>query len=110
MDAGDIAGWIAAGAFLVLVLVITVPLLKLGRTVGAATRAINTLNDQAGPLPAGANNTVRTADELLGQAQISVDALNGQLAKVDTITGHAAHVTSNVANLSMVVSAAAANR
>ena len=32
-----------------------------------------------------------------------------QLAKVDTITEHAAHVTANVANLSTVVAAAAAN-
>ena len=31
------------------------------------------------------------------------------IAKVDTITEHAAHVTANVANLSTVVSAAAAN-
>ncbi len=109
MNAGNIAGLIAAGAFLLLVVVIAVPLLKLGRTVDAATRAINTLNDQAGPLLADASATVRTADNLLGRAQVSVDALNGQLAKVDTITGHAARVTSNMANLSMVVSTAVAN-
>ena len=38
MDAGEIAGLIAAGAFLMLVLVLAVPILKLGRTVDAATR------------------------------------------------------------------------
>ena len=109
MNAGNIAGLIAAGAFLLLVVVIAVPLLKLRRTVDAATRAINTVNDQIGPLLASSTDTVRTAGGFLGQAQLSVDALNGQLAKVDTITGHAAHVTSNVDSLSTVVSAAAAN-
>lgn len=109
MNAGNIAALIAAGAFLRLIVVIAVPFLKLGRTMGAATRAINSLNDQTGPLLASATGTVRTADDLLSHAKLSVDALNGQLAKVDTITGHAAHVTSNLANLSTVVSAAAAN-
>ena len=32
-----------------------------------------------------------------------------QLAKIDTMTGHAQNVTANVANLATVVSAAAAN-
>ena len=45
----------------------------------------------------------------LGQVQVSLDGVNLQLAKVDTITEHAAHVTANVANLSTVVAAAAAN-
>ena len=39
----------------------------------------------------------------------SLDGVNLQLAKVDTITGHAQNVTANVANLVTVVSAAAAN-
>jgi hypothetical protein len=38
-----------------------------------------------------------------------LDGVNLQLAKVDTMTEHAAHVTANVANLSTVVAAAAAN-
>ena len=109
MDAGDVAGLIAAGAFVVLVIVVAVPVVKLGRTIDAATRAINMVNDQTGPLLASATDTVRTADVLLVQAQTSVDALNGQLAKVDTITGHARSCAANVANLSTVVSAAAAN-
>jgi len=41
--------------------------------------------------------------------QTSLDGVNLQLAKIDTMTGHAQNVTANVANLSTVVSAAAAN-
>jgi uncharacterized protein YoxC len=109
MDAGDIAGLIAAGAFLMLVIVLAVPILKLGRTVDAATRAINDLNDRTGPLLGNVNETVENVNTTLGQVQVSLDGVNLQLAKVDTITEHAAHVTANVANLSTVVAAAAAN-
>ncbi len=58
MDAGEIAGLIAAGAFLMLVIVLAVPILKLGRTVDAATRAINDLTDRTGPLLGNVNETV----------------------------------------------------
>ncbi|NMO56293.1 DUF948 domain-containing protein [Actinoplanes sp. TBRC 11911] len=109
MDAGEIAGLIAAGAFLMLVIVLAVPILKLGRTVDAATRAINDMNDRSGPLLADVNDTVKNVNVALGQVQVSLDGVNVQLAKVDTITEHAAHVTANVANLSTVVAAAAAN-
>ena len=109
MDAGEIAGLIAAGAFLMLVIVLAVPILKLGRTVDAATRAINDVTDRTGPLLTDVNETVRSVNATLGQAQVSLDTVNVQLAKVDTITEHAAHVTANVANLSTVVAAAAAN-
>ena len=109
MDAGEIAGLIAAGAFLMLVIVLAVPILKLGRTVDAATRAINDLTDRTGPLLGDVDDTVKNVNTALGQVQVSLDGVNVQLAKVDTITEHAAHVTANVANLSTVVAAAAAN-
>jgi uncharacterized protein YoxC len=109
MDAGEIAGLIAAIAFAVLVILLAVPILKLGRTVDAATRAINDLTDRTGPLLGDVNDTVKNVNTALGQVQVSLDGVNLQLAKVDTITEHAAHVTANVANLSTVVAAAAAN-
>jgi len=109
MHAGEIAGLIAAGAFLMLVLVLAVPILKLGRTVDAATRAINDLTDRTGPLLGDVNDTVKGVNTALGQVQVSLDGVNVQLERVDTITEHAAHVTANIANLSTVVAAAAAN-
>lgn len=109
MHAGEIAGLIAAGAFLMLVLVLAVPILKLGRTVDAATRAITDLTDRTGPLLGDVNDTVKGVNTALGQVQVSLDGVNVQLERVDTITEHAAHVTANIANLSTVVAAAAAN-
>jgi uncharacterized protein YoxC len=109
MDAGEIAGLIAAGAFLMLVLVLAVPIVKLGRTVDAATRAINDLTDRTGPLLGNVNETVGNVNTALGQVQVSLDGVNVQLAKVDMMTSHAQNVTASVANLATVVSAVAAN-
>ena len=109
MDAGEIAGLIAAIAFAMLVLILAVPILKLGRTVDAATQAINELNDRTGPLLGSVQETVENMNTTLGQVQISLDGVNVQLAKVDTMTSHAQNVTASVANLATIVSAAAAN-
>jgi uncharacterized protein YoxC len=109
MDAGEIAALVAAGAFLMLVIVLAVPILRLRHTVDAATRAINDLNDRTGPLLGNVTTTVDNVNTALGQVQVSLDGVNVQLAKIDTMTGHAQNVTANVANLSTVVSAAAAN-
>ena len=109
MDTGEIAGLIAALAFLLLVGVLAVPILKLGKTVDAATRAINELNDRTGPLLGNANETVENVNTALGQVQVSLDGVNVQLAKVDTMTSHAQNVTASVANMATIVSAAAAN-
>lgn len=109
MSGGEIAGLIAAGAFVVLVLVVAVPILRLRHTVDAATRAINDLNDRTAPLLGNVTTTVENVNTALGQMHTSLDGVNLQLARLDTITGHAQQVTANVANLATVVSAAAAN-
>jgi ABC-type transporter Mla subunit MlaD len=92
-----------------LVLVIAVPILRLRHTIDAATRALSEVADRTGPLMANVHTTVDNVNTTLGQVQTSLDGVNLQLARVDTITGHAEHVAANVANLTTVVTAAAAN-
>jgi uncharacterized protein YoxC len=105
----EIAALVGAGAFLMLVLVLAVPILRLRHTIDAATRAINELNDRTGPILGNANATIENVNTALGQVHTSLEGVNLQLARLDTITGHAQQVTANVANLTTVVSAAAAN-
>jgi uncharacterized protein YoxC len=109
VSGGEIAGLILAGAVLMLVLVLAVPILRLRHTVDAATRAINDLNDRTGPLLGNVNTTIENVNTALGQVHTSLDGVNLQLAKIDSMTGHAQQVTANVANLATVVSAAASN-
>lgn len=109
MTGGEIAALVAAGAFAMLVLVLAVPILRLRRTVDAATRTLDELNERVGPILAKADLTMDHVNTALGQVHTSLDGVNIQLQRVDTITGHVEHVTANVANLAGVVTSVAAN-
>jgi uncharacterized protein YoxC len=105
----EVAALVAAGAFLMLVLVIAVPVLRLRHTVDAATRAMRDVADQTGPLLTQVNGTVGNVNTALTQVHTSLDGVNLQLARLDAITNNVQHISTNVANLSTVVSAAASN-
>src|SRR2546429_4275432 len=109
MSGGQIAALIAAGAFAMLVLVLAVPILRLRKTIDAATRTLDDVADRTGPLLGNVNSTIENVNTALTQVHTSLDGVNLQLARLDTITAHAQTVTANVANLSTVVCAAAAN-
>ncbi|MFN2519059.1 MAG: DUF948 domain-containing protein [Jatrophihabitantaceae bacterium] len=83
MTGGEIAGLVAAGGFVVLVLVLAVPILKLGRTVDETTKLVSGLNARTAPL--------------LGDLDVTVKQVNAQLERVDVIAANAQAVTSNVA-------------
>jgi uncharacterized protein YoxC len=106
---GEIAALIAAGAFVMLVLVLAVPILRLRHTVDAATRALREVAEETGPLLSGVNTTIDNVNTALKQAQASLDGVNLQLARVDAISTNVQHISTNVANLSTVVGAAVAN-
>ena len=91
MSAGEWAGLIAALAVVVLVLLLAVPLLKLGRTLDETTLTIRQVREQSQPI--------------LSQASTTVNHVNANLERVDDITGNAANVSSNVAALTSVVAA-----
>jgi uncharacterized protein YoxC len=91
VSAGEIAGLIAAGAFVLLVLLLAVPLLKLGRTLDEATLTIRQTREAAAPL--------------LASAQDTVTAVNSQLGQVEAITKDVNSMTTNAAALTSVASA-----
>ena len=91
MSAGEWAGLIAALALVLLVVLLAVPILKLGRTLDEATLTIRQAREQAVPI--------------LGQASTTVAHVNSNLERVDDITGNAANVSSNVAALTSVAAA-----
>ena len=91
MSAGQIAALIAAGAFVVLVLLAAVPLLQLGRTLDEATVAIRKAHEGSAPL--------------LSDAHTTLNQVNTQLERVDGITAGARTVTANVSVLSSLFTA-----
>src|SRR5215813_9993988 len=88
VSGGEIAALIAAGAFLMLVLVLAVPILRLRHTVDAATRAVNEITDRTAPILTNVNTTVENVNTAITQVHTSLDGVNLQLARLDTITGH----------------------
>jgi hypothetical protein len=91
MSAGQIAAVIAAGAFVVLVLLLAVPLIKLGRTLDEATIAIRKAHEGSAPLFDSASATITT--------------VNTQLERMDGITSNARAVSSNVSALTSLFTA-----
>jgi predicted PurR-regulated permease PerM len=91
VSAGQIAAMIAAGAFVVLVLLLAVPLVKLSRTLDEATIAIRKAHEGSAPL--------------LDNAQTTLHQVNTQLERVDGITSSARTVTSNISVLTSLSTA-----
>jgi uncharacterized protein DUF948 len=91
VSAGQIAALVAAGAFVLLVLLLAVPLIKLGRTLDEATIAIRKAVENSDPLFTGANTTF--------------DHVNTQLERVDGITQNARAVTGNVSAMTSLFTA-----
>jgi uncharacterized protein YoxC len=105
----EIALLILSGAFALLTIALIVLILRLRQPVDQATRTLRDIADATGPILGNVNATIENVNISLGQTQVSLDNVNLQLARLDTITDHVQHVTANVANLTTVVGAAAAN-
>ncbi|HZC70452.1 MAG TPA: DUF948 domain-containing protein [Jatrophihabitans sp.] len=90
MSGGEIAALIAAIAFVLLVLLLAIPLLKLGRTLDEATIAMHKSHDGIGPL--------------LAEAQQSMESVNKQLVQLEEIAQNVNSMTTNVAAMTSIVS------
>jgi uncharacterized protein YoxC len=91
MSAGEIAGLIAAVAFVLLVGVLAVPLVKLGGVLDETRSMIKGVADETVPLLSEVTTTVTTT--------------NAQLVKVDAITSNVVQVTTNVSALTALFAA-----
>jgi hypothetical protein len=91
VSAGEWAAWVAAGAFVLLVVFLVILMIKLMRTVDEATIAIRKAHLNSDPLFTGANTTL--------------NHMNTQLERVDGITANTQAVTGNVSALSSVFTA-----
>jgi uncharacterized protein YoxC len=91
MSIGELAGLIAALAFVLLVGFLAYPLYKLGKVFDETRVSVHDLTGGALPLLSEVTTTVTTA--------------NGQLVRVDTITSNVAEVSENVSALTRLFAA-----
>jgi hypothetical protein len=85
VSGAEIAAVVAAVAFVFLVGLLAVPILKLGRTLDEATLAIRKAHEGASPI--------------LSNAVSTVEQVNSQLSRVEGITANAQAMSSNAAAL-----------
>jgi uncharacterized protein YoxC len=95
MSVGDVAGLIAAIAFVLLVGLLAIPLLKLGKVLDEARRLVGTVTDETVPL--------------INEVTTTVGLTNHQLERVDAITSNVQQVTTNVSALSSLFAATLGN-
>jgi uncharacterized protein YoxC len=91
VSVGQIAAIIAAAAFVLLVLLLAIPLIKLGRTLDEATIAIRKAHEGTAPL--------------LDEAEVTITSVNTQLERVDGVTASAQAVAANTRALSSLFTA-----
>lgn len=91
MSVGQIAAIIAAVAFVILVVLLAIPLIKLGRTLDEATIAIRKAHEGTEPL--------------LSDAGVTLTTVNTQLERVDGVTASAQAVAANTKALSTLFTA-----
>lgn len=91
MTLGDVAGLIAAIAFVGLVGFLALPLIKLGKVFDNTAESVRELTDHAVPI--------------LDEASTTIGSTNAQLVKVDTMTTSAAEISQNLSALTALVSA-----
>ncbi|KGM12932.1 DUF948 domain-containing protein [Cellulomonas bogoriensis] len=91
MTPGDIAGLIAAVAFVLLVGFLAMPLLKLARVFDEARASVKQITDHTVPV--------------LDETAATVATTNAQLVKIDAMTTSAAEVSQNVSALTALVAA-----
>jgi uncharacterized protein YoxC len=98
MSVGEIAGLIAAVAFVALVAFTAVPLLKLGRVLEEVRLAVRDIGHESVPILTELQGTVRaTNDELVKLSLVTEDA--------SKVSRHATVVSENAAQMTQLFSA-----
>jgi uncharacterized protein YoxC len=85
MNGSEIAALVAAGGFVLLVLFLIVPIMKLGRLLDESSRSITKLSEDLSPLMTEVTKTV--------------EETNKQLVKLDAITNDVSQVTANISSI-----------
>lgn len=106
---GNNVVWLVfAAAFLIVCLALSYLLVtKVSGVLKRTTHAIENIDARASVMMDNLNVTVEHVNTALVKSHLTLDEVNGQLTKVDSMTEHAQQITGNVANVSSLVTAAA---
>ena len=85
MSGSEIASLIAAGGFVLLVLFLAIPILKLGKLLDRSAESVSQMTDELTPLVA--------------ELTVTLEETNRQLKKIDSITTDVSAATTNLSSL-----------
>jgi uncharacterized protein YoxC len=91
MSGSEIASLVAAGGFVLLVLFLAIPILKLGKLLDRSAESVSQMTDELKPLVA--------------ELTVTLEETNRQLKKIDSITTDVSAVTTNLSSLVSVFTA-----
>lgn len=92
MTPGQIAGLIAAGAFLLLVIFIGVFLMNMVRSLGEVTRSVKVMTEDIDVIS-------KQAEDILSNANVLLEDVNQKVATVDPVFKAAADLGTSVSDL-----------
>jgi uncharacterized protein YoxC len=92
MSGSEIASLIAAGGFVLLVLFLAIPILKLGKLIDRSADSVTQMTEEITPLVA--------------ELTVTLEETNRQLKKIDSITNDVSSVTTNLSSLVAVFTSA----
>jgi uncharacterized protein YoxC len=95
MSGGEIAGLIFAGSFALLVLLVGVPLVKLGKVLDESAQTVKTVN--------------RELEPMLTEVRVTLAETNKQLQRIDHITRDVESATENISSLVAVFTSSIAS-
>ncbi len=92
MSGTEIASIIAASGFVLLVLFLAVPILKLGKLIDRSADSVSQMTEEITPL--------------VSELTVTLEETNRQLKKIDSITTDVSSVTTNLSSLVAVFTSA----
>lgn len=93
MTAGGIAGLVAAGAFVVLVALAAVPLLKLGRVLDELRFVVRDLGQESVPILTELRGTVQATNDELSKLSLVTEDVTKVSANATVVSENAAQLT-----------------
>lgn len=89
MTGSEIASLVAASGFVLLVLLLAIPILKLGKLIDRSSDSVIKLTEEVTPL--------------VSEMTVTLEEANKQLKKIDSITNDVSQVTTNISSVVAVI-------
>lgn len=86
MNLGEIAGLVAAAAFLILAVALTIPLVRLGKVFNETSRSIRITTDEVVPVIKEARHSISTINSMVDRVEKMVEVASKVVDKANNLS------------------------